>query len=85
MLLDGRPLTPASIFRAARKASLLRDLLDRAGHPISTETARHVVARASGWLDWEELVSSMEAGGEPSPLDRALVGPDTRRGSLDAE
>lgn len=73
---------PPSIFHAGRKLSELRRHLETAGHPISMEAARSVMAQAWGWMSWAELTAALETPGEPSKFDEDLIGPVARRGVM---
>lgn len=68
--------TPPDALYAARKVALVKDAFDHAGHPLSREDCRRLVAKAWGYDSWSEALLAVDEADEVGPFDEALAGED---------
>ncbi|MCJ2102261.1 MULTISPECIES: hypothetical protein [unclassified Methylobacterium] len=76
--------TPPDHLYAARKVALTKRMFEEAGHPLSQDDCRRIVALAWGYASWNHVKTAMDEGYAPGPFDEALAGEDFLMAPADA-
>ena len=61
---------------AARKVALIKRAFAEAGHPLSQDDCRRIVAQAWGYTSWARAKEAIDEGYVPGPFDEDLAGSD---------